>query len=530
MKKRFIMVIAAIMASLTLFCSCGGGSSAEGDLHIKVSRLGYGTQWLHAVVSAYEEKEGVKVNVTEYIGDDGINALYEEMQSLKSDADIIFTRQRHFFETVYSGSVTVNGEKYDTQFADLSEVYEEKDSDGVSLAEKMKDSTREFLYSDGAYYALPWAEGVFGIVRNKTVWDKLGFGDEDVPNTTDELLGLCKEIKNKTKTSSDATLKSVAPFIYSFDEEYYTSIVPVWFAQYEGSESTANFLNGLDPNGEKTYNLYAYDGQLKALEFLSELVSDKNGYQHTASKSLTFTDMQSRFLLNQAVFCVNGAWLETEMSSSHRDVNIDYIKTPIISALSEKLSYYNPSDKAGNDEKLSALVSFVDAHPQEGDNEGIPAGTSAGDAEIVRDARKTASYMTASADHLASVPSYGKNVEAAKKFLKFMYSDEGIQIYYKSTQGLTLPIVPTGGYDESVNVSSFRNCVNDIMKEGYMLDYDKSQKQKIYSLGKVDVYFFNGMAVSAAKALIEGQTAATIINNNLQYLRTNWKTITGYEK
>lgn len=530
MKKRFITAIAAVMASLTLFCSCGGGSSAGGDLHIKVSKLGYGTEWLNAVVKEYEKKEGVKVKVTEVIGSQGIDALYREMESLSSDADIIFTRQRHFFESVYSGTVTVRGTKYATQFADLSDVYAEKDANGNSIESKMKDSAKDFLSVDGKYYALPWAEGVFGIVRNETVWKKLGYTDADVPKTTDELLALCKDIKSRAATSADGELRRVAPFIYSFYDEYYTTIAPIWFAQYEGSEGVGNFLKGLDPEGKATYNLYAYDGQLKALEFLSELVSDKNGYQHTASKDLTFTDMQSYFLMNQAVFCVNGAWLETEMGSSYDDVEIGFIKAPVISALSEKLSYYNPADKAGNDKKLSALVSFVDAHPENGDNAELPAGTTAEDADIVRDARKIGSYMSASADHLATVPAYTQRLDQAKKFLKFMYSDEGLQIYYRATKGLVTPVVPAGGYDASVALSDFRKGVNAVTEEGYLLEYDHSQKQKIYSLGKVDVYFLNGMAVSAAKALIEGQTASAIVNNNLQYLKTNWKTITGYEK
>ena len=528
MKKRFVTIIASAIASLTLLCSCGGGT-AKGDLNIKVSKLGYGTAWLNAVVEAYEEKEGIDVVVTEVIGSKGIDALYKEMQSLSSDADIIFTRQRHFFESVYSGTVTVNGTKYDTQFADLSDVYAEKDANGVSIEDKMKDASKQFLNVDGKYYALPWAEGVFGIVRNKTVWEKLGYTESDVPNTTDELLDLCKDIKGKVSSSSDKSMKSVAPFIYSFYDEYYTTLAPIWFAQYEGSEGINNFLEGLDPNGKLTYNLYAYDGQLKALEFLSELVSDKNGYQHTASKDLTFTDMQSYFLMNQAVFCVNGAWLETEMGSSYKDVKIDYIKAPVISALSEKLSYYNPSDKAGNDKKLSELVSFVDAHTEKGDNAGLPSGTTEADAEIVRDARKVGSYMSSSSDHIATVPAYSKNLDQAKKFLKFMYSDEGMQIYYKATNGLTMPLVPTGGYDSGVELSDFRKNVNEIMA-GNLLDYDKTQKQKIYSLGKVDVYYLNGMAITAAKALIEGQAPSVIINNNLQYLKANWKTITGYEK
>ncbi len=532
MKKRILALLIAIATVFTVV-GCGnvngngsgnggGGDSDNKTLKITVSKLGYGTEWLKKIVSAYETKTGAKVEVVEPVGSAGIDAIYAEMESLASDSDIFMTRQRHFFETIYKGSISVGGKKYPCQYADLTDVYEAKDESGSSIMDRADPLTREYFNMDGKYYGLCWANGVFGIVRNKDVWDSLGFTDDDVPLTTDQLLAVCDAIKTKS-TGADG----IAPFIYSYDDEYYTSIAPIWFGQYEGVQSMDYFGKGLDPAGQSTYNVYAYDGQLKSLEFLNELIKDSNGYQHKASKDLTFTDMQAYFAMGQAVFCVNGGWLEVE-SSTARKKNLDFIKTPVISALSEKLSYYNEADKAGNDQKLAELIKFVDAHAEKGDNEGRPSYATEEDVQIVREARQFA-YLSSDRDHIASIPAYSKHIDTAKDFLKFMYSDAGLQIYYETTGGAKMPYATVGNYDETkITKSRFRKSIESAMEEGYFLDYNSYVKAKLYSIGKVDLYYHNGITATAMKALLEGTTPAEIVNINAKYLQTNWKTITDY--
>ena len=528
MKKK---ILALLVAIVTVFAVVGCGNNSNGNgsgggegnktLKITVSKLGYGTEWLKKIVSAYENRTGAKVEVVEPVGSAGIDAIYAEMESLASDTDIFMTRQRHFFETIYKGSISVNGQKYPCQYADLTDVYEAKDENGSSILDRTNPMTKEYFNVDGKYYGLCWADGIFGIVRNKDVWDSFGLTDEDVPLTTDQLLAVCDTIKKK------AAGTDVAPFIYSYDDEYYTSIAPIWFGQYEGVQSMKYFEKGLDPAGQSTYNVYAYDGQLRALEFVNELVKDSNGYQHKASKDLTFTDMQAYFAMGQAVFCVNGGWLEVE-SSTARKKNLDFIKTPVISALSEKLSYYNEADKAGNDQKLAELIKFVDAHAAEGDNEGRPSYATEEDVQIVREARHF-SYLSSDSDHIASIPAYSKHIDTAKDFLKFMYSDAGLQIYYETTGGAKMPYATVGSYDDSkITKSKFRNSIEAAMNEGYLLDYAVCAKAKLYSLGKVDRYYKNGTSSTAMKLLLEGTTPAEIVNINAKYLQTNWKTITAY--
>ncbi len=518
--KKFKLVVALLLIVAMCVPLLAGCAEEKADLKITVSKLGYGTDWLKAIAKAYEAKTGITIQIEEVVGGAGVDAIYAEQESLSSNTDIFITRHRHFFETIYKGKITAGGQTYDCQYADLTDVYNDT-TYGKSILEKMKPQYSSFLQADGKFYGLPWAEGCMGIIRNKDVWNKLGLSEEDIPLTTDEMFALCETIKTKQVDG-----KSVAPFIYSWEDEYYTSFLPVWFAQYEGVKGTENFLNGLDPMGQQSHNLYAYDGLEKALEVMQKLISKSSGYQHEASADLSFSQMQAYFLSDQAVFNVNGNWLETEMGANYAGKNLDYIKTPVISALSERLSYYDKNDAAGNDAKLAALVEFVDAHPERGDNEGIPAGTTAEDAEIVREARHSASYLLESIDHIVTVPAYCKNLTAAKDFLKFMYSDEALQIYYEATSGQTLPLLPENGYDNSkLTLSPFRQSINQVLEEGYLVNWYDYMPTKLFSLGSVGAYYNNGAQTTVMKELYQGKSPSEIITNNINYLESNWTNI-----
>lgn len=507
--KRAVAVMTASVLAVGMLTGCGGkGGSSKADadtLVITVAKLGFGDQWLTELAKAYEEKTGQKVQVISKVGESGLSAIKGELQSQSSETDIFFTRPSEFFKSIYRGAVTINGEKYDCEFADLTDVWESTpEGDDKSIKEKMNADFEAYYNVDGKYYGLPWADSVMGFVRNKNVWDKLKLTEEDVPRTTDEMFALADKVK----------AKGTAPFIYSLESEYYSSIAPIWFAQYEGSENMAYFNAGLDPIGEKSYNLYAYDGQVKALEIVERLVNKENGYHHATSESSSFTDMQSTFLLDQALFCVNGSWLEVEMGENYKDSNIDFIKTPLISDIIEKL------DTVKDDKTLSEVVAYVD-----GDASKAPAGVSKEDVEVVRDARK-ASYMRGGFDHTALVPAYSNQLDAAKDFLKFMYSDEGMNVYYKATSGSQLPLTPSKAYDDSVKVSAFRQNINALTKEGNFCVYGQG-KAKIFAIGGVSCYWYNG-SNNFVRALLDGKTPDEICVTNNEYLKANWSSMSNY--
>ena len=297
---------------------------------------------------------------------------------------------------------------------------------------------------DGKYYSLPWQGGVIGIVRNNAKWKELGFTDEDEPLTSNQLFEICDEIVAKQS--------AVSPFIYCAEDEYYTMFAPLWFAQYDGEAALDLFMSGRDPEGNYSEYLYSYDGQAAALRAMQQLITGE-GYQDTASLSLDFSDMQAYFLNGRAVFCVNGSWLEIEMNN-YTGADIGYVRTPVISEIVERATSVKEVASAKGtdpDDVLADIIREIDAGKTKSNYDGILQS----DFDIIKEAREN-SYLAAGANSTVIIPAYSSKVKEAKEFLKFMYSDEGLNIYYKTLNGATLPISPSNGYDSDVELSPFR--------------------------------------------------------------------------
>lgn len=517
--KRLCAAALTVVSALSV-TACGprqgGSSGVHSDdpdaIQVSAVRLGYGLDWLNNLARAFTEDTNIPVNITTLVGQQGNSTLSTEVQSLASKTDVFVYQEGVFFQRVFEGEIRVGGKSYSNVFADLTDIYKEEyeGENGATIESKMNGNMLDYLNVDGHYYSVPWIDGKMGLLINKDVWNKLGLTDEDKPLTTDEMFAVCDKIK----------AQNTAPFIYSLSDQYYTSVTPLWFYQYEGEESMARFDSGLDPDGRATEYLYTYTGQQKALEVLQRLVSRENGYQHSASESIDFTAMQSYYLAGQAVFCMNGAWIEIEMGENYKNANVEFFKVPVISSLAEKLSFYS-GDAAADDEKLHELIVYVDAHTEKGDNAAKPSYATDEDVEKVRYARNYSCATTSTAHHMMA-SSYSPRLESAKKFIKYLYSDKGMKIYYNALGGSELPAsLSSGSYDE-IALTAFRQSVNKIPFSQVGLC---PKKAKVYSLGGVDVRFGNGVSGGLLPSLLRGSTAEEIIAMNQNYISKNWNTI-----
>ncbi len=510
MKKVLKRVLAAGLVGLmcvgvTACGGSGGGGQAgkNGYLKISIENRGYGTDWLTAMVEEFEKESGINVDVNIKVGASGGAAFDSELESLSSDTDLFITKRGWFAEDVYKGTISAKGQSYDCLYADLSDVWASVVDEGsdLTIADKMNDLYDEAFDIEGKYYALPWAGGVYGLVRNVNVWNDLGLTEEDVPYTTDQLFALCDKVKG-----------DVAPFIYSLEDEYYTAWSPIFFGQYEGVEAVNNFMSGKDPDGEVSQYVYTYDGQVEAIKVIETLMDDANGYQHAKSTSIDFTSMQGQFLNGAALFSVNGSWLENEMGANFASANVDMIKTPVISSIVERLSFKD-------DAKLVEVIKYVD-EVDAGNSPKKPAGVKDEDIAIVTEARHY-SYMAGGVDHRAYVPSYSAHIEEAKEFLKFMYSDKGLNIYYETLNGATLPATPVNGYTSEIEMTEFRKSVNKAETEGFL--YDREPKSRYYVLSYLSTCFQNGTDLIGD--LRAGKTAQDIVNANSAYIDGKWDSI-----
>lgn len=511
-KLKFLPAIFLLAGCLA---SCGNKSDYEAKdgqptLTITYARMGYGDTWLKEICKNYNAKTGVGFKLNSHIGSAGVDDIGTEIDSKASNADVIFTKRSQFARDIYSGKVKIGGTSYDCMYADITDVWNSKyGNETKTIKEKIYSDYENYFNFDGKYYGLPWANGIMGIVRNLRLWQSYGFTDSDIPLTTNEMLTLSNKIQTTGSKKS--------AWIYSFQDEYYTAIANLFTAQYEGKEVTEEyFLNGKDPDGKISSNFYTYDGQKESLAFLKELLSK---YQHPNSTSMEFTLMQSSFLLDEAMFSINGSWLESEMGTSTRYASIDYIKFPVISALSNRLSFKGATDA---DSKLHDLVAYVDAHPTTGDVTDAPTWATKDDVTKVREARQYA-YESSGADHQAFIPVYSKNIDAAKGFLKYLYSDEALNSYYSVMGGGSLAAIPTTGYAAlPETASTFRKSINKALEEKHL--YMEMPKAKFFSVGEVNFYYKNG-SDGFVKEFNNGGTVDKVLTTNTDYLVKNWSTI-----
>ena len=175
-------------------------------------------------------------------------------------------------------------------------------------------------------------------------------------------------------------------------------------------------------------------GLLEAYEVVAELLKDGNGFMDERSKTANFTTTQTYFLeaSNKIAMMPNGDWIQREMSANYTEdeVDIEFLKTPVISSIVETLQFRTLDGGFMSDETLSAVVAAIDG------GKTSYEGVSAADFARIQEARQ---IYVGLAGHAAYVPAYSPKVDLAKDFLKYMATDESIRTFTKATKGYTQP-------------------------------------------------------------------------------------------
>ena len=509
-----------VVAAFSTFAGCTPKGDSADVLTINIFEGGYGTDFIDALADIFEDENPgitVKKNVI-YNASDAIT----EFLSGVAKTDIYFTRGEIF--RYVSQPMVLNGTSYTYAIEDLTDLFFNEDIPGeeVTIAEKMSEEFLDFssyTYKDDTtkYFTVPWAPGQMGIIINKKVWKSSWV----IPNTTDELIDLCKQIKNE----------GVYPFVYCLDDPYWNLFSPVWAAQYDGLEAMENFWNGYDADGNRYVpEIFLYQGFLESLKVMEELLKESNGFMHPYSKTLDFTSTQNYFIDPQynIAMTVNGDWLNRELLKNYTadEIDIELIKAPVVSALADKLGIGN--------EVMSAVIDAID------DGTTVPDVDSTkgySDDEVIAAIREARGInISASGAHQAWIPAYSNSKENAKKFLQLMASDRGIEAYVKATNGHILPY----DYDYFGNselkeiMSPFLKSVNQLIIDStdpenteetfYFLNYPKDPlfsmsglKQFMNGMDNYEVYF-------SASIAQDFKSAEDIYRENYQYVRDRWST------
>lgn len=513
--KKFLALFLSAAISTACLAAVGCGEKQpddENSLIIDIWEAGYGTSFLERAAAAYEEKNpGKQVFVN--VSSDSEKLRVELPSGPRNIPTDIYFGAGVYFDLISIGETTIAGEHYDHMLADLSAVYEATpEGEDRTIAEKLTPSYVDYYEVDGKYYMLPWAGGMGGLVYNKDMFEENGW---EIPRTTDELFELCDTIL----TEGDG----VYPFFYSGIEPYWDFVYDVWFAQYEGLEAFNKSWEGEyydEARGSYVFGpeIMAMNGKYETLlvmeKILNQIPADGSVYTHPNSSVATYTEAQLYFLMGQSAMMPNGDWLENEMRENNTGVNMSFMPIPVISALGTKLGI--------SEEQLRAAVDYVDGNTsQKPDLSDETLGR-------VREARSI--VKTIGVNHTIAVPVYSNAIPLAIDFLTFLFSDEGMGIYFEETGGSQLPgtfdVTSMPGYAE-LSVFQLSRC--DILNE---------EANVIYTNVKNPLYFKGGLSVFtniASWGRLESMLSSSepeykkdaydIYTGNLDYVRRNWSSI-----
>ncbi len=435
MKRILCLALAgAMVVSMGAGCGkkTGGGNRDKSTLNISVFDGGYGTEYLETIAESFEaEYPGVNVEI------ETTDLFAEIQQQVEADryvADVIIT----------TSSYTGYGAK--GKVLDITDVYESYPygEDGMKTIKEKLGETADANEFDGVYYQLPVHAGSTGIVYNKVYLDAIyGEDNYELPVTSKQLVDMAKDIKAKKGWATVYTC--------STDAEYAVWLRDIWTAQYLGYDAYKNFydISYVDGSGnvKKAETAAELTGSLdkareSALKPLAEFMSSSLGYAPPSSASMAYQQAQAYFVgftaqsdvkvvdgHEGAAFMINGDWLYKEVEKYGEEVELDirFMRTPVNSAIIDKLSTVN------SEEQLVECIKYVDTMI-DGTEGTKPGYLSDEDCNTLFDARRM--VWTTHAQQIATIPTTCTDETLAKDFLKFLASDASALLYSDTLDGM----------------------------------------------------------------------------------------------
>lgn len=500
MKKQLLKVASMTMALATLGCSvaCGpddGPVLKDGQVLLEISVFdgGYGTDWLEALKTAYMAKND-KVVIDYDTVTDREKEQGNEIRSGSAGSDLYFTGYN-----IHSGLYN------DVNLVNLNDVYTE-------VGDKLLPSVKNWYEHEGNQYSIPWATAPLGIIYHSDYFESKNI---TVPRTTNELFEAADTITANRKTASDPYA-----FIYASktpSECYLDYLLKPWMAQYEGIENYEKYFDAKLKDGTQYDEAFAYEylGIVRTLEVYQEMLLSTNGYNYPNPQEDSFAVKQQYFIKQKAAMIINGDWIVNEILKGNyteeQTKGLKFMKTPIISSIVETMpmweangdgeKHYSVDPNGANtnvasdpfssaavaisadrkvayDKALCAIIDYVDGVTTTKPTE--VEGITISEADIIRIEEARSITPSMSCFHNAVIPSNSDRITEAKDFLKFMYSDEGLEIYAQNSYGCGLPV--QYNQDEIAEIAGDSKIVKSAyeMLDGAYLTFHTGSKNKAF--------------------------------------------------
>ncbi len=508
-KKLLVSLVLVGMMVLTAFGTVGCWQiNEEGtakDLQIHIWESGFGSDFLFDLADAYmEQHDDVEIEI---VNDSNMSCFYQTISSgvEANEYDLYFDYGPKYRQYSAQGYLE-----------DLSEVMKATpEGESKPIEEKIYPEVAVGFQDQNKYYSLPWQTNITGIVYKNSVFSQ--HQDWELPQTTDDLIALAGQVQQA----------GYVPFIYN-TYGYWDYLVEPWIAQYETIDGLREkFWQAGDPTG-KTASQDGWDmqGREEAIEVLAALIQP-DGYSVKDCYSWTHTKAQSAFLAGTgdqtAVMSPNGDWLQNETKGNaiyFEQADLKIMKMPVLSAIVEAPDMQvgqNGNTKTLSEEDLKAAISVVDGVEGAVKPEGI-SDYQFGRIEEARNMSFSTGFQMG-----VFVPSYAEGREEAKEFLKFMYSDEGLAIYYQALN-VQLPFNysdETKNPEDSSQLNGFMQSRADIAKNVVYV-YNVHYNPIWYNTDLIE-QFHNVPETKLMGANGANQDVKTYLEEERKYISDNWK-------
>ncbi|MBQ7913647.1 MAG: hypothetical protein IJ506_02460 [Clostridia bacterium] len=182
-KKQFLaLALGGMMAFGTVAAGCGDTGASNGkttELRVTLSSGGIGSQWLQNAMDRFEK---LKANESYAEGKTGVK-FKEPIEAVTPPTDLS-TEANHIFFVEQKDRVTVeaaNGTWMDLTDVIQSKEYETRDSEAISIEDKLTPTVRSTLKIGDKYYGLPHYEYYGGLTYDIDLFEgkRNGARDDD---------------------------------------------------------------------------------------------------------------------------------------------------------------------------------------------------------------------------------------------------------------------------------------------------------------------------------------------------------------
>lgn len=530
-KAKLIALLPLMVLGAT---SCGGQKAGGANVvQIKLYKAGYDRDFVDELAEGFAKKfPGYSAEVIQADSNVPEKASQEILTPNKNQTDLYFTSNIGVDDIL---NQTTAKKQY---LEDLTDLYDQPALTGLNQPETKKISERmlpDFIdmmkYTgpiedyQGRLYRAPWATGSTGLLMNSTVVDHYMEVTGYIPYTSNQLLTVCKTISEK-REAEDVNALTWAGGNAS---GYWQYLFCAYFAQYNGAEDFEKFMACEPKTGtikDNGYTIYDsdYPGFAEATKAMFDLVD--LDYSVPGANDADHTKAQSQLILDKAAFMVSGDWALKELSRNYfeKAKELKMIRTPLLSSLGTKLGF-------SDDESFAGAIKMVDENKTEAEIIAQYQNLDHDKVEQIKKARGVVNVLGNT--HEIIIPAYADAKDAAKLFLRYMYSEEGCRIYRRTTY-TSLPL--SYSLDDGDVPNTFQKSLDDLYNVGgeegtyTSIVSDKLAPNNVRVDAQMQLY--NGQQwwgptvwkqVATNKATTKDWTAEKMIETEKTTAQTNWE-------